>query len=311
METKKVNEFATAARDMIFSGGAVVTKEKEDDDDGAIDDGDADEEMVHSKRNFSQLRIQKRNSEAGLLKKVIPFHWAPMLSPLTENDIDTCVTLENVALSEARYRSPRDKIEYRIRKSGLCYGLFNTVRPSDVKKITLTTMEHSRPVESGRCDDAKHVMFAHVLATLGTQSVVTDADMAMPEDWRDAKACKASPLGHQSEGRTICLHSFIVCPEVQGVGIGRTVMKSYLEMMNNSGIADRVAIICQPYAIQFYKCFGFKDLGLSTEALAGQGWHAMVLELKGPSKKTKEEPTRKSKQDAKQDATQTKTKKSP
>jgi hypothetical protein len=36
-----------------------------------------------------------------------------------------------------------------------------------------------------------------------------------------------------------------------------------------------------------------------------------VLELKGPSKKTKEEPTRKSKQDAKQDATQTKTKKSP
>lgn len=114
METKKVNEFATAARDMIFSGGAVVIKEKEDDDDGAIDDGDADEEMVHSKRNFSQLRIQKRNSEAGLLKKVIPFHWAPMLSPLTENDIDTCVTLENVALSEARYRSPRDKVSHEI-----------------------------------------------------------------------------------------------------------------------------------------------------------------------------------------------------
>ncbi|KAG4252703.1 hypothetical protein FPRO06_03704 [Fusarium proliferatum] len=266
MEKKKNNEFASAARDMIFSGGVFENLEN-DDSDGAIDDGDADEDMVNSKRNFCQMRIQKRNSEAGLLKKVIPFHWAPMLSPLTENDIDTCVTLENVALSEA-----------------------------------------SRPVESGRCDGAKHVMFAHVLATLGTHPVVTDADMAMPEKWRDSKASKGSPLGHQSSGRTICLHSFIVCPEVQGVGVGKTVMKSYLELMNVSGMADRVAIICQPYAIQFYKCFGFKDLGPSTEALAGQGWHAMVLELRGPTRKTKEEPTRRNKEG---DSPTSKAKKSP
>ncbi|KAF5559086.1 acetyltransferase [Fusarium napiforme] len=288
MEKKKNNEFASAARDMIFSSGVFENLEN-DDSDGAIDDGDADEDMVNSKRNFCQMRIQKRNSEAGLLKKVIPFHWAPMLTPLTENDIDTC-------------------IEYRIRKSGVCYGLFNTVRPSDVKKISLTTMQHSRPIESGRCDGAKHVMFAHVLATLGTHPVVTDADMAMPENWRDSKASKGSPLGHQSSGRTICLHSFIVCPEVQGVGIGKTVMKSYLELMNASGMADRVAIICQPYAIQFYKCFGFKDLGPSTEALAGQGWHAMVLELRGPQRKTKEEPTRRNKEG---DSPTSKAKKSP
>ncbi|KAF4953816.1 hypothetical protein FSARC_12300 [Fusarium sarcochroum] len=284
---KKNNEFATAARDMIFSGGIAEDKAA-DSDGGAIDEGDADEEMVNSKRNFSQLRIQKRNSEAGLLKKVIPFHWAPMLQPLTENDIDTCVTLESVALSEARYRSPREKIEYRIRKSGgICYGLFNTVKPSDVKNLSITTMQHSRFVEGGRGDQSKHVMFAHVLATLGTHTVVTDADMAMPENWRDAK----------------------------GVGIGKTVMKSYLELMNESGMADRIAIICQPYAIQFYKCFGFKDLGPSTEALVGQGWHAMVLELRGPKRKTKEEPTKPSKEDAKkkgkEELTQSKAKKSP
>ena len=100
MEVKKNNEFASAARDIIFSGGLTDSRKKEDDDDGAITDGDADDDMVNSKRNFSAIRIQKRNSESGLLKKVIPFHWAPMLQPLTENDIDTCVTLENVALSE-------------------------------------------------------------------------------------------------------------------------------------------------------------------------------------------------------------------
>lgn len=117
-------------------------------------------------------------------------------------------------------------------------------------------MQHSRQVEGGRCDGAKHVMFGHVLATLGTHPVITDADMAMPESWRDSKASKGSPLGHQSCGRTICLHSFIVSPEVQGVGIGKTVMKSYLELMNDSGIADRVAIICQP--VSYCAFFIFK-----------------------------------------------------
>jgi hypothetical protein len=116
MEVK--NEFASAARDMIFSGGLTDSREKkEDEDDGAITDGDADDDMVNTKRNFSAMRIQKRNSEAGLLKKVIPFHWAPMLSPLTENDIDTCVTLENVALSET-YRSPREKVSHNTPKVG-------------------------------------------------------------------------------------------------------------------------------------------------------------------------------------------------
>lgn len=287
------NEFATAARDIIFSDGP-TTERDEDQDADAIDDScDADEEMVMTKRNITQLRIQKRNSEAGLLKKVIPFHWAPMLSPLTENDIETCVTLENAALSDPKHRASREKIEYRIRKSGgVCYGLFNTIRPDDAKDWRIATMNPSRPVESGRTDHAKHVMFAHILATLGKHPVITDADMEFPEHWRDPVASKGSPLGHQSSGRTVCLHSCAVCPEVQGVGIGKTAMKAYLQLINESGMADRVALICQPYSIQFYKGFGFRDLGPSTKALAGQGWHAMVLELGGPKPKVKEEPTR-------------------
>lgn len=110
----------------------------------------------------------------------------------------------------------------------------------------MATLKHSREVESGRKDHAKHVMFAHILATLGRASVVTDSDMAIPKNWRDYTASKGSPLGHQPEGRTICLHSLAVCPEVQGVGIGKTAMKSYLQLMNESGMADRVALVCRP-----------------------------------------------------------------
>ncbi|KAH6895465.1 hypothetical protein B0T10DRAFT_217359 [Thelonectria olida] len=291
MEAK--NEFATAARSMIFPDGA-STEQDEYQDAVAIDDScDADEEMVTRERNIAQLRIQKRTSEAGMLKKVIPFHWAPMLSPLTENDIDTCMTLETAALSDPTHRASKEKIEYRIRKSGaVCYGLFNTYRPNDAKNWKVATLEHSRPVEGGRSDHAKHVMFAHILATLGTHPVVTDADMTLPKDWQDPATCKNSIVGHQSSGRTICLHSLAVCPEVQGVGIGKTAMKSYLQLMNESGMADRVALICQPYSVEFYNGFGFRDLGPSTQALAGQGWRAMVLDLRGPKQKFKEEPTK-------------------
>ena len=153
-------------------------------------------------------------------------------------------------------------------------------------------MAHSKEVESGRKDRARHVMFAHIIATLGMSQVITDADMAYPENWRDARASCGSPLGHQSAGRTICLHSFAVCPEVQGIGIGKTAMRSYLQLMDQSGMADRVALICKPvssrlheshaalivckYSVDVYKSFGFKDLGLSQEALKGKGWHAMV-----------------------------------
>lgn len=108
MEPK--NEFATAARSIIFQG-TESPEQDEYQDAVAIDDScDADEEVVTRERNIAQLRIQKRTSEAGMLKKVIPFHWAPMLSPLTENDIDTCLTLETAALSDPTHRASRDKV---------------------------------------------------------------------------------------------------------------------------------------------------------------------------------------------------------
>lgn len=88
-------------------------------------------------------------------------------------------------------------------------------------------------------------MFAHFIATLGTSPVVTDQDMALPEHWQDPAACNDSSVGHQISGRTLCLHSAAVCPTVQGIGIGKSALKSYLEIINESAVADRVALICE------------------------------------------------------------------
>ncbi|KOS17826.1 hypothetical protein ESCO_003032 [Escovopsis weberi] len=217
-------------------------------DDDAIDEEvEADEETVETQRNITMERIVRRKSAGSLLQKVIPFHWAPMLTPLTECDVEACETLEQLAYADSERRSTKELVEYRIRKCGnLCFGLFNTYRPDDARDWWIGTLPHSRPVETGREDNAKHVLFAHILATLGKDAFVADDDMRCPEDWRTTTHCDCSPLGHKYSGRTICLHSFAVCPEVQGIGIGKRTLKSYLQLMNESEIADRVALVCRP-----------------------------------------------------------------
>ncbi|KAK5998477.1 hypothetical protein PT974_00856 [Cladobotryum mycophilum] len=262
-----------------------------DADEDAIADDDADDETVEVQRSITFERTMRRKSVGSLLQKVIPSHWAPMLTPLTESDIEACETLEQLAFPGDERRSTKElgQIEYRIRKCGnICFGLFNTYRPSDDEDWSIGTMRHSRPVETGREDNAKHVMFAHIIATLGKDSVVIDDNMRCPEDWRSSTQSDCSPLGHRYCGRTICLHSFAVCPEVQGIGIGKTAMKSYLQLMNESGVADRVALVCRPSLVDFFKRCGFKDIGKSESTLLEGEWHNMICELPGPTMPAKD-----------------------
>lgn len=73
----------------------------QDDEECAIGDSDEDdEEMVQVQRTITQNRIQQQNSPQQLRRKIIPFHWAPMLSPLTSCDVDACAALECAALAD-------------------------------------------------------------------------------------------------------------------------------------------------------------------------------------------------------------------
>lgn len=72
--------------------------------------------------------------------------------------------------------------------------------------------------------------------------MVTDSDMDYPRDWEQSSTLE-SDKGHHEGGRTICLHSLAVLPEYQGTGLGRTIMRAYIQQMNGAGIADRLALI--------------------------------------------------------------------
>jgi GNAT superfamily N-acetyltransferase len=122
-------------------------------------------------------------------------------------------------------------------------GVFCTVVPGLAKDFEIETLATAHPVETDRADQAKSVLLAHIIATASNSRVVQDSDMEIPADWR-ASQVQHVEKGHREGGRTICVHSLAVSPKLQGCGLGKLIMKAFLQQMKNLG-AERVALICQ------------------------------------------------------------------
>lgn len=147
------------------------------------------------------------------------------------------------------------QFEYRLSTcSDICSGVFCSIVPGEAKDFALETLSVAKPVETGRANGAVLALCAHIVSTLGNGPVVTDADMGVPPGWRDPGLPKSSGVGHQVMGRTVCLHSFAVAPKLQGCGLGKLMMISYIQQIKNSGVADRIALICQDVSTTPRRC---------------------------------------------------------
>lgn len=70
----------------------------------AIDDSeDENDELVDIRRALLRERILTHIAlvRQEQIRYVIPFHWAPMLSPLIQSDVDACIALERAAFPGA------------------------------------------------------------------------------------------------------------------------------------------------------------------------------------------------------------------
>ena len=90
-----------------------------------------------------------------------------------------------------------------------------------------------------------------------TNSVVTDNDMHIPSHSNPPNP----DYGHKELGRTVCIHSLAVLPDYQGKGLGKTLMKAYLDRLENQDVADRAALIAHEHLIPFYEKLGFRKEG--------------------------------------------------
>ncbi|ROT38606.1 polyamine acetyltransferase [Sodiomyces alkalinus F11] len=252
----------------------------------AIDDTVYEDEAIVEGRRTKSVEHKRKQHDPTILRvqETVPFHFSPIFLPLTPSNVDSCVALENAAFRNPDHRCTPEKFEYRLTTgSDICFGLFCSVKPAEARAFGLETIEFAKPVETNREDGEVFVLCAHVISTMGKGPVVTDNDMKYPTNWRDASAPKE--LGNQLDGRTVCVHSLAVSPKLQGTGIGKLAMASYIQIMNESGVADRIALLCQEHLIGYYEELGFENLGESKATFGGGGWYDMVMELEGPSSK--------------------------
>lgn len=146
-----------------------------------------------------------------------------------------------VTLDEWNWHTPQ--FAYRLTTcGGISLGLFTTVNPNTRDSRRIDTFDTSELVETDRKNGARHCLVAHIVATKSTSDVVTDEAMDYPKDW-NSESRSHSTLGHREEGRTICLHSLAVLPDFQGMKVGSTLLKGYCQRIQESGIADRIALI--------------------------------------------------------------------
>lgn len=100
--------------------------------------------------------------------------------------------------------------------------------------------------------------------------------MDFPPDWRRGIP-ESDRRGHREEGRTIAIHSLAVLPAYQRMGLGRTIMKSYMQRLETAGIADRIALLAHGHLIEYYESLGIVNKGKSTAQFGGGGWNSMVM----------------------------------
>jgi predicted N-acetyltransferase YhbS len=111
--------------------------------------------------------------------------------------------------------------------------------------------------------------------TLSDNATVKDEDIELP----GKPKADGTKGGHQVVGRTICLHSLAVLPELQKAKVGSTLMKSYIQMVQDSKVIDRIALITSEDLVPFYEKLGFENKGKSESQHGGHDWYDLVSTL--------------------------------
>lgn len=158
----------------------------------------------------------------------------------------------------------------------LCLGLFSTAAP-DEPAASLPTYPHARPSDSAS-PAKKSTLIAQVMATKCDTLTVTDDSMKYPTDWRNGPR-SSERRGHQEHGRTIAIHSLAALPNFKGRGLGKIVMKSYMQRIETSGIADRIALLAHEPLVKYYEALGFRNIGKSQATFGGGEWNDMVYDI--------------------------------
>jgi hypothetical protein len=158
----------------------------------------------------------------------------------------------------------------------LCIGLFSSTAQEPTPQV-------QGAYDAARAPDSfspsnKSILIGHVIATMTAADRVTDASMEIPKDTSvRPSAGDKDAAGHNELGRTVVIHSVCILPTFQQTGLGKMILRAYLQRLEGSGIADSAALLAHPELVPWYTDnFGFGDQGESKVQFGGGGWHDLT-----------------------------------
>ncbi|SLM33709.1 GNAT domain [Lasallia pustulata] len=213
------------------------------------------------------------SSRPEKLERTAKLH--PYVQTLSIADLDSCERLESSCFPEEE-RCTAAKFHYRLTTCpDLCIGLFSTTDSSSPVADAATYPAARAP--DSFSPQLKSVLIAHVIATKTIAPGVTDESMEIPSNWQsDLTRDDDDTKGHSENGRTLALHSLAVLPAFQNQGLGKTILKSYMQRMSSSGVADRIALLAHDGLVKFYESVGYVNKGKSGVTIGGGGWNNLV-----------------------------------
>ena len=143
-----------------------------------------------------------------------------------------------------------------------------------------------------------------IIATRIPQRYVTDESMEMPdallrqESKQPASATPQDKVvglsnddqseqrpskGHDNRGNTVAIHTLGILPSYQHQGLGKTLLRGYVQRMEGQQVGRRISLIAHGWKlVRMYEKLGFLREGESDVRLAGGGWDNLVFEYKKP-----------------------------
>lgn len=224
------------------------------------------------------------------------------IRPLTVEDLDQCVLLENKGFPEDE-KASREMLQYRlIACPELCSGLFIREYGSKYNAINLPEVAEKLNAEStptknsggetepnnkeAKDDDqeedhqslpvklsvVKEVLIGHITATKTPTEKLTKAAMKLPND-------QEKNSGHVEFARSIAIHGLVIDPEWRGKNLGTLLMHDYIQKLSNQDLGSKVILVAHKELIPFYEKIGFELHGPSDIKHGSETWYDLSIDL--------------------------------
>ncbi|KAK9237022.1 hypothetical protein V1525DRAFT_344756 [Lipomyces kononenkoae] len=212
-----------------------------------------------------------------------------LIRPLGSADIDQVVRLESYTLP-SNERAGREKMRYRLHAAPeLCSGMFVRVPTKkgrcskrDGPRSPRSRSSDSSASNTSTASSSSKKLIAFVVATKCAGEYLTDDALAIPDidriGYRKPNEVNEQ-RGHVETGNTIAIDSICVDPEYQGMKLGTTLLRDFVQRMSTQSVAGRVALLARDDMVPFYENLGFYDAGPSNVKFGGGGWHNLWMSL--------------------------------